>query len=603
MRLETCRSRWRLRRLLALAWCLALASLVCPLAADEPPQPTAEAAGAKPAAKRSPAEELATDEEKIFHKFDELEKILLRMAEQTATSDPKRAALLRKAVAQSKERLIALQLERLVGVLRQDRLAVAVDSEQEVEQELARLLDLLLSEQRSDKLKDERERVKAQIRRLKELINRQVQLQAETAGSGEAGKLAEGQGKLARETGQLARDMAPPGNPAPDAHSKDDQKSPHDKPSAQDDGPKKPADGDKQPGDPKDKDASENKPADKSAEPATPDQKPSPGQPGKNAEGKPPKGDAKPGKSQPGPKGSPQSTPPQSQQPGEPGEDGGAQQPPPATQDTPGRKRVAAAEQKMEDARKKLEEAKRDGATKDQEDAVRELEQAKAELEEILRQLRDEEVERVLAQLEARFRHMLALQQEVYEGTKRVDRIPAADRGRNDEIEAGRLSRKESMIALEAEQALAVLREEGSAVAFPEAVEQMHEDMLQVVARLGQAKVDRQTQGLEEDIIAALEEMISSLERAQRDKNKQKPGKGQGGDSQEPALVDRLAELKMIRSLQMRINTRTRRYAELVQGDVGQSEEPDLIEALKRLAEREERVFRATRDIVVGKNQ
>ena len=71
----------------------------------------------------------------------------------------------------------------------------------------------------------------------------------------------------------------------------------------------------------------------------------------------------------------------------------------------------------MKEAEKKLEEAEREGAVEKQEEAIRELEQAKAELEEILRQLREEEIVRMLAMLEARFRKMLELQREVYDGT------------------------------------------------------------------------------------------------------------------------------------------------------------------------------------------
>src|SRR5207244_2495706 len=131
--------------------------------------------------------------------------------------------------------------------------------------------------------------------------------------------------------------------------------------------------------------------------------------------------------------------------------------------------RIASAQKRMQDAQKKLDQAKKEGAKEDQDEAIRELEKAKAELEEILRQLREEELARTLAQLEQRFREMLALQHEVYEGTKRLDTIPAERRGANDEVESGRLSRKESVILIEAEKALAVLREEGTAVAFPEA--------------------------------------------------------------------------------------------------------------------------------------
>ncbi len=66
-------------------------------------------------------------------------------------------------------------------------------------------------------------------------------------------------------------------------------------------------------------------------------------------------------------------------------------------------------------------------------------------------------------------------------------------------------------------------------------------------------------------------------------------------------LVDTISELKMIRALQMRVNTRTRRFAELTETE--QAEKPELIEALKRLADREQRIHKVTRDIVVGRNR
>ena len=165
---------------------------------------------------------------------------------------------------------------------------------------------------------------------------------------------------------------------------------------------------------------------------------------------------------------------------------------------------MAQAEQKMRDAEKKLAEAQRDQAVQKQEEAKRELELAKAELEAILRQLREEEIGRTLAMLESRFRKMLELQNQVNTGTKRLDKVPLEERDHDDEIEAGRLSRQEAVIVAEADKALAVLHDEGSAVAFPEAVSDLRDDMEQVVVRLAQAKVDAMTQGLEDDIVVAL---------------------------------------------------------------------------------------------------
>ena len=211
------------------------------------------------------------------------------------------------------------------------------------------------------------------------------------------------------------------------------------------------------------------------------------------------------------------------------------------------------------------------------------MEQAKAELERVLRQLREEELERTLTQLAARFRKMLEMQTAVYDGTVRLDQVPEAERTHDHEIESARLSREESQIVHEVDKALSLLHEEGSSVAFPEAVDQMRDDMRQVAERLAAIKVDKLTQGIEQDIIAALEETIAALDKSIKDLEKkrtppgQQPSAGQPGDM---SLVDKIAELKMIRSLQMRINTRTRRYGEMIEGD--QAETPDLLKSLRR---------------------
>ena len=161
---------------------------------------------------------------------------------------------------------------------------------------------------------------------------------------------------------------------------------------------------------------------------------------------------------------------------------------------------------------------------------------------------------------------------------------------------------------------LNLLREEGSSVAFPESVEQMHDDMVQITQRLSSAKVGQMTQGIEQDVVKALEEMVQALERAQRDQQQEQAGgqKGQkksgkkgaaGGDQQERPLVNAIAELKMIRALQMRVNTRTDRYSKLLNEGVEQADQPDLVEALQKLSQQEEKIHKSTRDIVVGRNQ
>ncbi|HEY4310461.1 MAG TPA: hypothetical protein VGN12_13495 [Pirellulales bacterium] len=624
------------RAVAALTFCF-VASVGAIVFADEPTEKT------PPASTSGSATDLANEQQQLADKYKRFEEVMMRMAELTAPSDPKRAALLRKAVAESKHQLIGAQLDKLAEILGQDRLSVALSNQNDVNKDLAELLELLLSEERDKSLKDERARYKEQIRRVAELINKERQLQGQTSGGGEMQGLAEGQQKVADDAGKLAEDMKPKDDKASqrdDKSGKKDSKkdaaegeeSAEDKDSSPNDST--PGDGGTRPGKsgkpPGDKPSEQDK-AQESGEDSAKDSKDDAGkektadQAGdkdkdksdaeknadENQEGAKPSESGKPSDGKPQEQGKKKKQSGQQGQKGQQGEsqdqeseqDESAEQPKDASESA--RKRVQAAQEKMEAARQKLEKAHREGAVEDQEAAIRELEQAKAELEEILRQLREEELERMLAMLEARFRKMLQAQVEVYEGTKRVDQTPAAERDRDDEIEAGRLSRKESQIVLEAESALAILHEEGSAVAFPEAVEQMREDMEQIVVRLGHADVGELTQSIEEDVITALEEMIESLQKAQQDmeKQKQQQQQAQEGEQQEPPLIDSLAELRMIRSLQMRINMRTKRLSRLVEGDLGQADKPDILEQLQRLAEREESVFRVTRDIVTGKNR
>ncbi len=254
----------------------------------------------------------------------------------------------------------------------------------------------------------------------------------------------------------------------------------------------------------------------------------------------------------------------------------------------------------MEDARKKLDGAKQDGALQDQDEALRELEQAKAELEEILRQLREEELARLLDQLEKRFTEMLRMQEAVYRDTQGLHAVPAMARGQAEQIESGRLSREEAVILAAADKALGVLKEEGSAVAFPRTVEQLRDDVAQIVELLAATKVDELTLAVEEDVIATLKELIEALQKAKKDlkdkQSQQKPGEAGAG---EQPLIDRIAELKMIRALQVRVNRRTKVVVETADA----ASDPQAVEMIRKLAATEQEVFQITRDIVLGKNK
>jgi len=581
---------------------LALVSAVCWTSFEVRAQNEVLAGETAPASEATepavePLLELSTEQQQLAARYKRFEEVLLRLAELTAGEDPARAALLRKAVAQSKDRLIGLQFERLIDVLNQDRLATAITNQSEISSDLTALLELLLSEDRAKKIEEDKQRLEAYVKEVNELIKTQKSLQAQTEGRGDTKKLSGQEGRLAERTERLSGEM---------------------KSAEQGDQPKAGKPADSPPGETPNEDQAkpkEGEAADESNEASEPkegEDESKPGDPKAAGEqGKPGDESGKTSKPQEGEQGE-QGEQSQQDQQGQQGEseespsEGDKQEKPSQQQQltAPARERLEAAQQKMREAQKKLDEAKREEAGDKQEEALAELERAKAELEEILRQLREEEIKRMLAMLEARFRAMLEEQLEIYEGTLRLDRSPEESRTRGFEIEAGRLSRRESVLTTEAEKTLTLLSEEGSAVAMPEAVMQMRDDMEQVVIRLGGAKVDELTQGLEEDIIAALEEMIAAIKKAQQDqeqKDSQPPPPPQG-EPAEPPLIDKLAELKMIRSLQLRVNKRTERYAKLVDEE-GYAGEADLLEALVELSSRQQRIHQATRDIAIGRNQ
>lgn len=283
---------------------------------------------------------------------------------------------------------------------------------------------------------------------------------------------------------------------------------------------------------------------------------------------------------------------------------GGQSQPGQPGQKSPGADQVRKAVPDQEDSAKRLQDNNRPKAIEKQTDAITKLQEAQAELEKRLKQLREEELERLLANLEARVAKMLQMQIEVYESTKAIDTIVQKSESKKPEKaeiqKAQQQADKETEIIAEANKAIQILKDEGSAVAFPRVFEEVVIDMTRVRERLNQAKVAKDTQLMEQDIIDSLKEMLEALKKAQQDLQQSKgmPGMGGSGPPPDQKLLDEIAELKMLRNLQVKVNERTKRY-----GEHEQSTEPQIKVELKDLGNRQERIEEMARDIATGKNK
>lgn len=569
----------------------------------------------------------------IANRYRVLEETLLRIAQRLERSgNPEgvsKARVIQKALREAREKGISINLNQLAEVLKKPSLAelkTAVDQGTGVKADLEQLLLSLLAET------DTKDQVKFLTMLMKDLdlaIRAQktanAQNQSPSVDKQDAAKAQQiAQGKTEEilkkikdydAKNQQAKSQERKASDAKNQEGQSQEGKPHDakseegkkqdaKPQSDKNQDPKGQEGKKQDAKNQDAKKQEGKPQDKKDQDAKPeDDKSKEGDKNdaKPQEGKPQDSKNQKKQQQKGQGGQPQDSDP-SKQDQEP-EDQGPQQ-----ESVPGRERIQDAKDDQQNAKKKIDDDKRKEATKDQDDATRKLEEARKKLEEILRQMREEERERVLADLQKRCEKMLQMQEIVYDGTKRLQAklgdAPEPQLAREDQNAARRLGEDEERIVAEADKALAVIEAEGSAVAFHEVFRQVRADMVVVAKRLGRVDVGPETTLVEEDIIATLKEMIEALkkqQKEQRDKKNQQQQNPQDPNNAPQELLDLLAELRMIRSLQLRINQRTSIWGKRYQGE--QTLVPEIATELRDLAGRQFKLQTLTDQLAKGKNR
>ncbi|QDT06453.1 hypothetical protein K227x_48630 [Rubripirellula lacrimiformis] len=540
----------------------------------------------------------------VAQRYQRLEELLLRLAEVETAENPERAALLRRAARQSRDKFVLERLRNASKSLESQEFQKAVDEQSAATEELASLLKLLLSEDRSKRIRDEKERVQKLVKELKRNLNNQRSTRARTENGADIQAVEKEQKSVTEKSEELKRQMEedsedPIETPAPSDSEPKDSEPNESKPSDS-----KPSDSEPSDSKPSDSKPSDSKPSDSKPSDSKPsDSKPSDSKPSdsKPSDSKP--SDSKPSDSKPS-DSKPSDSKPSESKPS----DEASPEPPPERPQSPeqeAQKQLDQAIEKMKQAEKDLEEAKREEATEKQRQAEENLRAAIDQLEQILRQLREEELQRELAKLESRLRKMAAMQTQVLENTQTLAATPKSQRNRQTDLKAGDLAFEEKKITMEADRAMLLLREEGSSVAFPEVVLQIRGDTARVADFLAETKIDLVCQGIQEDILAALGEMIEALQKAQRDLEKKKQQQGQGKPGQsgqgEQPLVEALAELKLIRTMQSRIKSTTDRYSGLLES--GESSGDEVLPLLQNLSERQSRLYRITRDLVLKRNQ
>lgn len=543
---------------------------------------------------------LSDRQEAISQQFKRFESTLHDLGEYMKKTDPARADLLFRAFGQSKQNQMTVEMQRVLQMLDKGQLGDAVERQENLLKNMQNLLALLQSEDRMSEVEKEKQRIQDLLKDVNRLIGQERDVRAATERGGKPADLTEKQ-KKAAESAQKLVDKIEQQDAAKNDSEKSDQDSKSDKDSKSSEK--------KEEGQQKDQKSQEGKSDSKSDADSKKSSE-------SESQGKPPEN----GKSDPDQKGSEgqksdqqseeqqqqQSQQQQKGQQGKPQEGENQQsQEQQQQQKTPGREQIEQARQEMEKAIEELEKKQKDAASRHQDDAIRKLAEAKEKLEEMLRQLREEERELMLAAMEARLQKILAQQKRVYAGTLSIGQVPEKERTSRHTARAVQLSREESQIGLEVEKAILLITDEGSSVAFSEALAEVREDVQNVSYRLNRVQVDQLTQGIEKDIISSLEEMIEALQKemdkSDEEKKKQQQQQQQQNSPEDQSLIDMLAEIKMLRSLQLRVNNRTRRIEKLALEEG--ANQPDILEQLQKLANRQTRIQNATYILATGKNK
>lgn len=461
-----------------------------------------------PAQESTVPQSLTERQRLLGERYTRLENVLLRMAEIDAQANPRRAALLKKVLAESKERLVDLRFEELTAVLANKRFTEAIQGQETLEKDLAALLDLLESENRQKQRNDEKERIKRILKELDALIHRQRAVKGKTAGTEDPAMLEHEQREIGDAGEHLADRMA----------------------ESQEIGPR----------------------------------------------------------------------PPQTADPSD------------APKVSPIQQAMKQAIERIRGAEQQLRGARRDEAVLEQEEAIAKLQKARSELEKIARQLREEERMQTLLWLEARIRKMLRLEQGIQAqcrdiGGKAAPPLPDlmvdSEEERLQRTRTARLAADQKTVLQDADATILVLREDGTAAAMTETMIQARADMDDARDRFERADAGAVTQSIIQSAIDTLKEMLEAVgqakEEAQRDKQRQQEGNPPSPEQQE--LVRLLSEMKMIRLMQKRINTRTE-HCEALREEPG-TDLVRLARQIEELARQQARIETILSDIRLEKNK
>lgn len=221
--------------------------------------------------------------------------------------------------------------------------------------------------------------------------------------------------------------------------------------------------------------------------------------------------------------------------------------------------RMSQARQHMQRAADRLGEQDAPAGQEQQQQALQELQETLNELSDALRQTREEEIEETLGALEARFKAIVARQEQLREGlapfSSRVELT------RTDELALAEMAEGQNTVTVDTVAIQQLLVAEGTTVILPELLANVIADMRRAAQRIEGKDASGATLQLMDDILSALREILSAIEQRREEMSAQSPEGQPQGTPQSAALLPSSAELKLLKAAQLRINTATAELA------------------------------------------
>ncbi|MDR2440225.1 MAG: hypothetical protein LBE12_12775 [Planctomycetaceae bacterium] len=521
------------------------------------------------------AQELSEKQRSVADRYVQLEQVLLRMSEASAASNPHRSALLKKVLFASKDKLLTLRLKNIADILERRQLTEAVTGQETIEQDLLELLRLLENENREQRRTAEKEKIKEILRDLEEIIHQEKSLKSKIVQKeNENLLLFEKEQKKIRLQTQTLHDQITE-NEHPNT-TQSEKTTPEEKNEHEINDNEK---------------ANPNSDQQSKIQSANQDKN----NQDKNNQDK-------------------NNQDENNQDKNDHNKNDNDNQNTVQPTGSPTQQAMQKALHRMSQAEKQLQQAEKNGAIEEQEEAIAELQRVKAELEKILRQLREEELLQTLERLEARFKRMLRVEQSIRLQTEKIG-IEAKNTEesalRPIQIQSSQIGSDQQSVIEDADAALVLLREDGTAQAMVESLLQARYDMTEVKSRLDKTELDSVTLDIEDSVISVLQEMLDAVELAIKEAEKRKEEEQQqspnttGDNNSEEPLIQLLSELKMIRSMQQRVNERTKRYEKMIDQlrNEPNADYSTLRKNVEELTRQQNRISRILHDLKIGKTK